>query len=80
MALTDINSAYQKQVKKFLQLLAVEKDCSMAAIGRLTDQTRQNWSKKVNHGTVNASELFMIADKLNLELKFVDKATGEILP
>lgn len=71
---------YRKQVKEYLDLIRVKYgNISYADLARLIDQTPQNFHQKVKRGSINATELFQIADVLDASVHFVDKKTRKII-
>ena len=71
---------YKKDVKRFIDVVIAKTDInSQAQMARLIDQTSQNFNNKLVKGTLNATELWQIADALDCEVCFVDKKTGKVI-
>jgi len=71
---------YKDKVERYINLVMIKKgDLTKQDIARMTDMSPQNYSQKLKRGSLSATELFQIADKLNAEVKFVDRASGKII-
>ena len=72
--------AYKDQVEQYLNLVRVVKDnTSLRKLAEYTDQSVQNLSQKIKRGSLNATELWQIAEVFDCDVKFVDKKTGKVI-
>ena len=71
---------YKEQVENYLKLVMIKKgNMSKQDVADLIDQSLQNYNQKLKRGSLNATELFMIADAMNADVKFVDRLTGHVI-
>lgn len=72
--------AYKDQVEQYLNLVRVVKgNVSLRKLADYTDQSVQNLSQKLKRGSLNATELWQIAEVFDCDVKFVDKKTGKVI-
>ncbi len=66
-------------IKEYIKLCCVKCEISNAELARLTGQTPQNFNQKMQRNSFQSAELEKIAAALgaDLEIKFIDKATGK---
>ena len=70
---------YQEDVKRYINLVMVMKNLTWRDVAKLMDQSHQNLNNKVQRGSLNATELFKFAERVNCSVRFVDNDTGKIL-
>ena len=71
---------YKAKVERYLSLVKVVKGgLSWRDLARLMGQSPQNFHQKIKRGSLDATELFQLADVLGASVRFVDKKTGKIL-
>ena len=71
---------YRKQLEEYIDLVRVKMGgLKWRDLAELTGQSHQNLHQKIKRGSLNAAELYHIADVLGAQIKFVDKRTGKII-
>lgn len=58
------------------------RNMNITSLADETEQTRQNLTNKFKRNNLNENEIRNIADALNcdIEINFIDRDTGEIIP
>ena len=60
-------------VKNLIKSLLSANNCNVAQMAKLLNTTNQNLNQKINNGSIRVSDLIMICDLLDVDIRFVDK-------
>lgn len=70
---------YAKQMIEYINLMRVAKGgLTWRQLAKMVGTSVQNLHIKVNEGSMRATDLYMIADVMDCDVKFIDRKTGKV--
>ena len=73
------SKVYGKRMIEYINLMRVAKgNLTWRQLADLAGTSVQNIYTKVNNGAMRATDLYMIADIMGCDVKFIDRKTGKV--